>query len=93
MFANRLTIESEKIKMQPNHISFYIIFNSPPKGRYHLTQLQWSTQPRKLRHDELENLMKDDNVDNEAEIILRTQYRDKFTNEGAVEWQNQAVLM
>ena len=46
-----------------------------------------------MRHDGLENLLKDENVDDEAGIILRIQYRDKVTNEGAFEWQNQAVLM
>ena len=47
---------------------------------------------RKLRHDGVQNPLEDDNIDSEAEVV-RSQFKDYFSNERAVEWQNQAIMM
>ena len=94
VFANKLTIQPEKVKTVAKACIALHNFCSIHHQRADIT-LDNDNAPgswRKLRHDGLQNPFEDDGIDSEAEAA-RSQFKDYFSNEGAVEWQNQAVMM
>ena len=93
VFANKLTIQPEKVKTVAKACIALHNFCSIHHQRADIT-LDNDNAPgwRELRHDGVQNPLEDDNIDSEAEVV-RSQFKDYFSNEGAVEWQNQAVML